>query len=617
MTAPARTKAARRRWMPRRVLHLVLVALLAPFLVAVTQTVTATGAAAVTAAAGAVAPAPLVAPRGYEAAVAALLAGAEDANRQAAEQAQQEKAVVAEAERITKEAAAVRDSKAALNARVAAVNQEISSHNERAKAVDEEITAHNAKQGTVQGAGAVAAYNAEARQLEAKRDQENAVEDRVQGEQNQIRQEAAQVDARSSQLDSAAAANDSKAAALRAKGQQLHSQAQQLIIQMAQVVQSFDSAPADPVAAMDRGGDAPAPAPQAGNRSAGQDEDPGDSPDRQPRTAALAQYAKQHGGTVEARPGTAYLTPDAVRRLSPAQAAALGSPAVGYDGLVRKPNGHYTAVQVRAPAAADAPSTAPAPAALGSGGLVAYQNGARLPVDEVTTVDEAPAAAPAPAPGSGSPAPGGSPASGAGHGDPAAEGDGDRRISACKDLKPSGATDLQGGGWVDYLPADDKGRNRGVRACLEGKPDSRNRGQDAAGTIRGWTDAEARATALGLRPGDVLARCHSVPKMAGGTKDERNLTPCFQVGANINQATGGTITNSMRAFESRAGRSMDGGCVLYSVRPQYRNPGSTIPYKWYMALYAWDATTGAFRDFAATAVENAMYIQAGLVNLAD
>ncbi|MFJ6770697.1 hypothetical protein ACIQOV_06965, partial [Kitasatospora sp. NPDC091257] len=204
-----------------------------------------------------------------------------------------------------------------------------------------------------------------------------------------------------------------------------------------------------------------------------------------------------------------------------------------------------------------------------------------------------------------------------GHGDPTPVGNGDRRVSACKDLKPSGATDLDGGGWVDYLPSDDQGRNRGVRACLQGKPDSKNRGQKAAGTIRGWKDAEARASALGFAPDQTIARCHSVPKMAGGTADERNLTPCFQLGANINQATGGTITNSMRSFETRAGKSMDGGCVLYSVRPQYSSTGSTktIPYKWYMALYAWDATTGAYRDFASTAVENARYGPAGLVNL--
>ncbi|MEU2632320.1 hypothetical protein, partial [Kitasatospora sp. NPDC007106] len=353
MTAPSRRTAARRRRTLPRILHLVLMALLAPIVAAGVQTIAAADAVAVTVQAGTLAPVPLVAPRGFEAALATLLVEINDANRQAAELARQEKDVVAEAERITKESAAIRDSKAALNARVAAVNQEISDHNERAKAVDGEITAHNAKPHTFQlpaEAGAAAAFDAEARQLESRRNQENAVEDKIQGEESQIRQEASQVDARSSQLDAASKANDTEASDLKTKEQQLQSRGQQLLAQMAQAIQSFASVPSNPAAAMDQGGDAPAPAPQADNRFAGQDEDTGDSPYRRPRAAALTQYAKQHGTTVDTRPGTAYLTPDAVRQLSPAQAATLGSPSISYDGLVRKPNGHYTALRVRAPA---------------------------------------------------------------------------------------------------------------------------------------------------------------------------------------------------------------------------------------------------------------------------
>ncbi|PJN25637.1 DNA/RNA non-specific endonuclease [Kitasatospora sp. CB02891] len=576
----------------------MLLALLAPIVVAGAQTIAATGAVAVTAQAGTLAPVPLVAPRGFEAALATLLVEIEDANRQAAQLAQQGKDVVAEAERITKESAAVRDSKAALNARVAVVNEEIKGHNERAKAVDGEIAAHNAKPNTFTlpaDARAAAAYDTEAHRLEAKRNQENAVEDRIQGEESQIRQEASQVDAKSSQLDAAAEANDTRAADLKTKEQQLRSRSQQLLGQMAQAIQSFASVPSNPAAAMNQGGDAPAPAPQAGNRSAGQDEDTGDSPYRGPRAAALTQYAKQHGTTVDARPGTAYLTPDAVRRLTPAQAATLGSPAIDYEGLVRKPNGHYTALRVQAPAA----TTAPAPAVFPPGGLVVHRGGEQLSVDEVTTVEEAPVSA-GPASGHGSPDPGGA---------------GNRHIRTCKDLKPLGATDLNGGGWVDYLPSDARGRNGGVKSCLEGAPGSK-RGQsaDRAGNIPGWTDARTRATALGFNQERDIARCHSVPRQAGGTADERNLTPCFQRGANINQATGGTITNSMFTFETRAGNGMKQGYVLYDVRPRYEKT-STIPSKWEMALYAWDATTGARTDFGSTVVDNARYGPSGLVNL--
>jgi hypothetical protein len=605
MTVPLRRTAARRRRTLPRILHLVLMALLAPIVAAGAQTIAAADAVAVTVQAGTPAPVPLVAPRGFEAALATFLVEINDANRQTAELAQQEKDVVAEAERITRESAAIRDSKAALNARVAAVNQEISGHNERAKAVDGEITAHNAKPHTFrmpEEAGAAAAFDAEARRLESERNQENAVEDTIQGEESQIRQEASQVDARSSQLDAASRANDTKASDLRTKERQLQSRGQQLLAQMAQVIQSFTSVPSNPAAAMDQGGDAPAPAPQAGNRFAGQDEGTGDSPYRRPQAAALTQYAKQHGTTVDTRPGTAYLTPDAVRRLSPAQAATLGSPSISYDGLVRKPNGHYTALRVQAPATttAPAPAPAPAPAVFESGGLVGHRNDEQLPIDEVTTVQEAPVAT---APGSASPAP---------------EGNGNRTVPTCKDLKPSGATDLNGGGWVDYLPSDAQGRNRGVKACLEGTPSSK-RGQSAtsAGNIRGWIDAQARAVALGFTPRSDLARCHSVPRMAGGTADERNLTPCFQRGANTNQVTGGTITNSMRTFETRAESGMGRGYVLYNVRPQYTSTSSTIPSTWEMSLYAWDATTGSSTDSAWTVVDNATYGPTGLVHLGN
>lgn len=135
--------------------------------------------------------------------------------------------------------------------------------------------------------------------------------------------------------------------------------------------------------------------------------------------------------------------------------------------------------------------------------------------------------------------------------------------------------------------------------------------------IRGWTDAKARAATLGFTSDSDIARCHSVPRMVGGTADERNLTPCFQRGANTNQRTGGTITNSMRTFETRAGKVMGRGPVLYNVFPQYNSPSSTIPNGWAMSLHAWDATTGATTDSARTFVDNRTYGSNGLVSLGN
>ncbi|WP_405021261.1 hypothetical protein OHV05_34510 [Kitasatospora sp. NBC_00070] len=513
------------------------------------------------------------------------------------------KEVVAEAERITKEAAEVGSADTALQAKAAAVNTEIDAHNTRARTLSGKIDAHNAAKPPADQAAAVSRYNSEASQLQAEQNQVKAEETKLQGEQGQIKQEEAQLNSRKSQLNAASKANDAKASQAKARAQQLQLQTQQLLQEMAQLLQSLAQSPPDPAATMDQGGDAPAPL-EHNDEVRGLEADTADSPYRQPQTSAMKQYAQQTGTTVDPRPGTAYLTPEAVKRLPASQAATLTGPAITYDGLVRKPNGHYTALRVRAPTttASPAPAPAPAPEVFDSGGLVAYRNGEQLSIDGITTVQEVPASpAPGPAPGN----------TGTGE-------SGNRRVPTCKDVEPSGAVPLNGGGWVAYLPSDGQGRNQGVNACLEGKPDS-GRGQSAtaAGDIRGWIDATARATALGFTPRSDLARCHSVPRMAGGTADERNLTPCFQLGANTNQRTGGTITNSMRTFEARAGVDMGKGPVLYNVFPQYDSTGSTIPNKWQMSLNAWDATTGSTTDSARTTVDNGRYGSIGYVNLGN
>ncbi|KJK55336.1 DNA/RNA non-specific endonuclease [Saccharothrix sp. ST-888] len=577
MTPPPRTAAARRRRTLPRILHLVLMALLAPIVAAGAQTIAATDAVAVTAQAGTLAPVPLVAPRGFEAALATLLVEIEDANRQSAQLAQQEKDVVAEAERITKESAAIRDSKAALNARVAAVNQEISGHNERAKAVDGEIAAHNAKPNTFQlpaEAGAAAAFDAEARQLEAKKDQENAVEDKIQGEESQIRQEASQVDARSSQLDAASKANDSKASDLKTKEQQLQSRGQQLLGQMAQVIQSFSSVPSNPAAAMDQGGDAPAPAPQAGNRSAGQDEDTGDSPYRQPRAAALTQYAKQHGTTVDIRPGTAYLTPEAVRRLPAAQAAALGSPAVTYDGLLRKPNGHYTALRVRAPGAAAFP--APEPEVLASGGLVVYQAGEQRVVDEVTSLEEAPSLS--------QPGPANPPS---------------------PDSDPADCRSGFGGGWRTYLPVDRSGRAQGAEACLTKDFVDNNKGtatntKTVAPPAYLW--AAIYASDLGDRPAKFWRNaCHLLAGSLGGSGTAYdNLATCSRTANSTNM--GGSPphhTGNMADYENEVREVLNnelGVVVHYIVTPEY-NGTRVVPTQFHMQATKYTPGVGAVKIF--------------------
>ncbi|MEU9131642.1 hypothetical protein AB0D08_26625 [Kitasatospora sp. NPDC048540] len=515
------------------------------------------------------------------------------------------KEVVAEAERIAKEAADVSSADTALDAKAAAVNAETDSHNQRATSLSGRIDAHNAAKPPSDQPAAVNRYNAEAAQLEAEQNQVQAEETKIEGEQSEIKQEEAQLNSRKSQLNAASQANAEKASAARAKAQQLQLQTQQLLEEMAQLLQSLTRTPPDPAATMDQGGDAPAP-PEPNAEAQGSEADTADSPYRQPQTSAMQQYAQQTGTTLDARPGTAYLTPEAVKRLPAAQAATLTSPAITYDGLVRKPNGHYTALRVQAPTttatatASPTPAPAPAPTGFDLGGLVTFLNGGQVSIDGLETLQEAPASSD----------------SGQGHGNPSTGASGNPRVPTCKDLEPSNAVPLNGGGWVVYLPSDAQNRNQGVNACLEGEPDS-ERGDDAAGNIRGWSDAQARATALGFTPKTDLARCHSVPRMAGGTADERNLTPCFQRGANINQRTGGKITNSMRTFEARAGVDMGQGPVLYNVLPQYKTTTSTIPNTWDMSLYAWSATTGSTTDSGWTVVDNSSYGPSGLAYLGN
>ncbi|MFF3127402.1 DNA/RNA non-specific endonuclease [Streptomyces sp. NPDC057908] len=557
MTAPSSRTAARRRRTLPRILHLVLMALLAPIVAAGAQTITATDAVAVTVQAGALAPVPLAAPRGFEAALATLLVEINDANRQAAKLAQQEKAVVAEAERITKESAAIRDSKTALNSKVAAVNQEISGHNKRAKALHGKIAAHNAKPNRFKlpaQAAAANAYDAEARQLEAEKNKENAVEDKIQGEESQIKQKASQVDARSSRLDAASKANDTKADGLRTKAQQLQSQSKQLLTQMAQVIQSFASAPSNPAAAMDQGGDAPAPAPQAGNRSVSQDEDTGDTPYRQPRASALKQYAKQNGTTVDARPGTAYLTPDAVSGLPTAQAAQLGSPVGTYDGLARKPNGHYRALRVQTPGASGSPEQAAFDEAIARGGQAqASVGGTRITIDEVTSV--AAVRIPSePAPGTPSPS----------------------RKQDC------------GAGYVTYKDTDAAHGNRaqGIDACLTKEYLSSHGGTPTGSVLPpGYRWAQDFAKRKGLRAKTNINNCHLLGnKLSGSGTDRRNLATCSR-GANAKQRGSGQGDDHMYSFEKQVYDAvMSDQDVRYTVTPVYDGP-RTVPSGFILSVH--------------------------------
>jgi hypothetical protein len=492
---------------------------------------------------------------------AALVRKVEDFNRQEAEIAQQAKDLVAEAERITKDAAALRTATSSFNSKTASVDQKTSAFNSRAAALNAKIRAHNSKPHTFRlpaQAAAANAYAAEASRLRAEQSQLRSKKSSLQNERNQLREQGSKLRSKKSRLAAASSAHDAKADALRSKEQQLQSLGQQLLQQMAQAVQSLVDNPPNPAAMMDQGGDAAAP-PQYRDQSQGQEAGLADSPSRQPQASALQAYAKRNGTTVDMHPGTAYLTPEAVGRLPAAQAARLGGPSTTYDGLVRKPNGHYTALRVQTPGATETPGQKAFKTALTSRGqLVAYKSDVKLVIDEIT---------PVPAPNSSDPGPGNPP--------PPRDGK-----AACLTAKPASAR-ASGGGWIANTSQNVALRNKTVdpgpsgtratraEACLTKPPDP---GTKAAGDITGWEDARAQA------PHGGLARCHLIANVLGGRgqnqPDWANLVPCWQRGMN-------TKGVSMRHYEMRVEQAVGtlpkDAAVHYVVTPFYRNASSTIP----------------------------------------
>ncbi|GAU70670.1 hypothetical protein SSP35_21_00650 [Streptomyces sp. NBRC 110611] len=557
-TIPLKPTARRLRTM-RRVVLLVLVALLVPVVGTGAPASAATSAAGALAQPGAVSP--LVPSGDITAASAELVRQVEEFNRQEAEIARQAKALVAEAERITKDAAALRADTSSFNSKTASVNQKTSDFNSRATALNGKISAHNSKPHTFRlpaQAAAANAYEAEASRLRAEQSQLRSTKSSLQNEQSQLREQGSKLRAKKSQLAAASSAHDAKADALRSKEQQLQSLGQQLLQQMAQAVQSLVDNPPNPAAMMDQGGDAAAP-PQYRDQSQSQEAGLADSPSRQPQASALQAYAQRNDTTVDMQPGTAYLTPEAVGRLPAAQAARLGSPSTTYDGLVRQPNGHYTALRVQTPGASETPGQKAFKTALtGRGQLVAYKSGVKLIIDEFK---------PVPAPNSPAPGPGNPP--------PPRDGK-----AACLTAKPAWAR-ASGGGWIANTsqnvalhnktvdPGPSGSRAATAEACLT-KP--LGPGNEAQGDITGLEDARAQA------PHGGLARCHLIANVLGGRgryrPDRANLVPCWQRGMN-------TKGKSMRHYEIRVKKAVDtlpkDAAVHYVVAPFYRNASSTIP----------------------------------------
>ncbi|MEU0948323.1 DNA/RNA non-specific endonuclease [Streptomyces canus] len=155
----------------------------------------------------------------------------------------------------------------------------------------------------------------------------------------------------------------------------------------------------------------------------------------------------------------------------------------------------------------------------------------------------------------------------------------------CLDTTPDGSLP-NGAGWIlnttEPVPHVNKttdplgragARPTRAEACLDRTVPE---GTDAQGDIPGWQDAEIFRNANSLTNG--LARCHLIPKVAGGRGIQINLVPCWQAGMN-------TGTPSMRTYEAMAQKVIQSSessfgpddAIFYQVTPVYNDDTSTIP----------------------------------------
>ncbi|MFB9908953.1 hypothetical protein [Allokutzneria oryzae] len=218
--------------------------------------------------------------------------------------------------------------KKSLEERVNAVNARKAAHNEKVASLQARIKAHNDKPHVFvlpRQAAQKAAYDAEAAQLNAERAQLNT--ERAQGatEESQLRAEQSRL--------------QTEAQSVRTAAQQLQAQAKHLR-QRIKAARQARLTIRPPAAQQAPGGD---PVRRASPRGGARDNG-GDQASRKANDAALDQYAKDNGVTVEKGRFSVRLTPETVSGLPPKVAAKLSEPTRVFDGLELKPNGNYKAL---------------------------------------------------------------------------------------------------------------------------------------------------------------------------------------------------------------------------------------------------------------------------------
>ncbi|MFF2040426.1 polymorphic toxin-type HINT domain-containing protein [Kitasatospora sp. NPDC058170] len=336
-------------------------------------------------ASGAPAPEPLRPSPAYPSALNSQVAAF---SQQAAALPQRTSELMGATENLSQATESLQARSAAAGEDAASVNGKVSALNARSEALSGRIAAHNAAPHVFQlpaQAGAASAYDAEKAQLEGEAAQLGAERAGLESERSQVvaRQQELAKDA--SKVSTDALALGRQATALLQDMQQLGSQREQLLQQMASSNQAVVNAPAGPPAtttSMAQGADAARPLRLADRSPAAAD----DRDHRQAgrKNAAVDAYAQQHGVKVIKRPVAAYLAPDAVSRLPAADLARL-SPVATYDALVRKPNGHYKALEVWDPRARPGSGQEEFNSALSKGAQAVAAGGKEI-IDEVESL---------------------------------------------------------------------------------------------------------------------------------------------------------------------------------------------------------------------------------------
>jgi peptidoglycan hydrolase CwlO-like protein len=274
-----------------------------------------------------------------------------------------------------------------------ALQEQTAAHEEKVESLSERISAHNAQPHEFvlpQQAGAAAAYDAEASELNSEKAQLDAESAQLQNEQTQLNNEGTQLDAEEQQ-------QRAEVAALTQEAAQLAAECTQLLERAATALDSAATAPENTAPrTIDQapGGDQGRPPPVVGHprQIAG---DGGDPVSRRGTEEALDAYGKATGVTVNKQPVWSRLTADSVPKI-PADARTRLNLTRTYDGLVRKPNGHYRALTVPSATTGITPGQKGFDDAIKAGGQAkATLNGQDIVIDEVVTVPGKPVTAPA------------------------------------------------------------------------------------------------------------------------------------------------------------------------------------------------------------------------------